>query len=169
MGKLALIALVPAILVPGAAQAAESHCGQDETYLKTSIQGDRFEVAGGKLALQKSTNPKVRTLAQTLITDHSKSLKDAIALARRLGVTVPKTPSESQQWELGTVAGFNGNAFDRSWSDLERLDHIQDISETKDEVKTGCNSAVRKAARKEIPTLKKHLKLAKEALASTSP
>jgi putative membrane protein len=169
MRKLALIALLGAFAVPGAARAAESHCGQDETYLKTSIEGDRFEVAGGKLALQKSTNAKVRTLAQTLIKDHSKSLKDAIALAHRLGVTVPGKPSETQQWQLGTVGGFAGNAFDRSWSDLERLDHMQDISETNDEVKTGCNAAVRKAARQELPTLKQHLKLSKAALTSTTP
>jgi putative membrane protein len=167
MRRLALLAVLPALLVPGVARAAT--CGQDQTYLKTSIQGDRFEIDGGKMALQKTSNPKVRTLAQTLIKDHTKSLKDARKLARRLGVSVPATPSPSQQWELATAAGFSGNAFDRSWSDLEILDHKQDISEARDEVKTGCNLAVRQGARKEIPTLKTHLKLSREAFASTTP
>jgi putative membrane protein len=167
MRRLALLAIVPAFLVPGVAHAAT--CGQDETYLKSSIQGDRFEIAGGKLALTKTSNPKVRTLASTLISDHTKSLKEAVAMARHRGVSVPKAPSPSQQWELATVAGFSGNAFDRSWSDLEILDHMQDISEARDEVKTGCDRTVRHAAHKEIPTLKTHLHLSRVAFASTTP
>jgi putative membrane protein len=158
--------LVLAALAP-AAQA--QHCGQDETWLTSSMQGDRFEIQGGKMALQKSTNPAVRTLAQTLVTDHTKSLKDASHLARAIGLDVPKKPSPSEQWELQTVSAFTGNQFDRSWSSLEDFDHHQDITETKDEVKLGCGSAIRKDARQEIPTLEKHLKLSRAALASTTP
>jgi putative membrane protein len=165
MKKLILLTICALAAFAGTARAA--HCGQDETWLTTSMQGDRFEITGGKMALQKSANPKVRTLAQTLVTDHTKSLRDAEHLAKAIGVSIPKKPSPSQQWELDTVAAFSGNQFDHSWSDLEVLDHHQDITESKDEWKLGCGSAIRKDARHEIPTLEKHLKLSREAYATT--
>jgi hypothetical protein len=43
-------------------------------------------------------------------------------------------------------------------------DHQQDISETSAEASNGTNAAVRPGARKELPTLRKHLKLSRAAL-----
>jgi putative membrane protein len=137
--------------------------GLDEQYLKTSIQGDRFEITGGKLALAKSQNAAVRKLAARLVKDHSKSLKDSVALAKRLGVSAPKAPSPSMQWELQMVSSLSGGAFDRWYSDLEVKDHVQDISEAADEVHNGANHAVRHSAKQEIPTLRTHLKLSRAA------
>jgi len=138
--------------------------GLDEQFLKTAIQGDRFEIAGGRLALAKTQNPAVRTLATRLVKDHGKSLKESLALAKRLGISAPKRPAPSMQWELQVVSTLSGAAFDHWYSDLEVKDHVQDISEAADEVHSGANAAVRRSARQEIPTLRKHLKLSRAAL-----
>jgi putative membrane protein len=138
----------------------------DGQWLMMSIEGDRFEVAGGKLAQSKATTPEVRALGARLVKDHSKSLKDAIKLAKKLRVDVPTAPSPSQRWELKTVAVFSGKEFDRRYADLEVLDHKQDITEAKAEVKQGTNREVRGNARTELPTLKTHLKLSRAALAA---
>ena len=141
-----------------------SYSAWDEEWLKMSIEGDTFEIRGGKLALQKATTPEVKTLAETLIKDHTKSLADAVKVAKKLGIEVPDSPSPSQQWELRVVATFSGKDFDRWYSDLEVQDHIQDIQEAKDEVDKGCNKDVRQLAKDDIPVLEKHLELAKAAL-----
>jgi putative membrane protein len=138
--------------------------GLDEQYVKTSIQGDRFEIAGGKLALAKSQNATVRTLAARLVKDHTKSLKESLALAKRLGISAPKAPTPSMQWELKIVSTLSGGAFDHWYSDLEVKDHVQDISEAADEAHSGVNGSVRSSAKQEIPTLRKHLKLSRAAL-----
>jgi hypothetical protein len=44
------------------------------------------------------------------------------------------------------------------------FDHLQDISEAKDEVQDGKLASVRKESKQEIPILRKHLKLAQQAL-----
>ena len=136
----------------------------DEQWLTTAIEGDRFEVTGATLAASHATNAQVSALGARLLKDHSASLKDATRLARRLGISVPASPSPSQRWELKTVAGFTGADFDRSYADLEVLDHEQDIQEAKDEIQKGVNQAVRHLARTEMPTLVEHLKLSREAL-----
>jgi putative membrane protein len=166
----AAAALAISVGSAGARTDPSSHAGGlsglDKQYLTTSIQGDLFEIRGGKLAERRSRNPYVLKLARTLITDHTKSLHQAAALARRLHVEVPSSPTDSQKWELAIVASLhNRRSFDRWYSSLEVGDHMQDISEASDEVSDGSNAEVRKDARDEIPVLREHLRLARQALA----
>ena len=166
-----ILALVPA--APAFA-ARQSECGapghrtsaQDETWLTTGIEGDRFEIIGGTAAQSKGATPAMKAFGARLVKDHSKSLSDAVKAAHRFGVTVPKTPSPSEEWELRTVGSFSGAAFDRSYADLEVQDHIQDIQETKDEISDGCNRTVRGLARDDLPVLRQHLKIAQQLKAS---
>jgi putative membrane protein len=132
-----------------------------------SIQGDRFEIQGGKLAQEKATTQIVRDLGARLVTDHTKSLQDAVDVAHELGIDVPDEPSPSQQWELRAVAQFQGSEFDRWYSDLEVQDHIQDIQETQDEIDNGCNGQIRQLDEDDLPVLEQHLELARAALAAS--
>ena len=166
----AALVVSAAALAAGAAgspASAAPHRGVsafDEHSLMTSIEGDRFEVTGGKLAETRGSTAAVRALGARLVEDHAASLKDAIKLAHSLGVQVPGSPSPSQQWELQTVASLAGAAFDHGYADLEVLDHVQDIQEAKDEISEGTSSRVRANARTELPTLREHLKLSRAAL-----
>jgi putative membrane protein len=132
----------------------------DKMYLQTAIEGDRFEIEGGKLAQQKGSSDAVKAYGARLVKDHSKSLADAAELARKLGIQVPVAPSPSEQWELQAVA--QSSDFDHSYADLEAKDHQQDIDEAKDEVQDGSNRKVRRSAAEEIPTLQEHLKIAEQ-------
>ncbi len=166
----ACLALAAVIAVPSAgAKSSKSNkvSAADEQYLQTSISGDRFEIIGGKLAERKSKNPAVLKLARTLVSDHSKSLSDAIKLAHELKIDVPSSPTPSMIWELKAVSTFKGKAFNHWYSSLEVYDHIQDIDETSTEVSNGTNSKVRDDARTELPMLRKHLRLARAALAAS--
>jgi putative membrane protein len=158
------------MVVLGGPAAAGAHgaslSGLDKQYLTSSIQGDRFEIAGGNLAQAKSQNPKVRALGVRLVKDHTKSLHEAVRLAHRLGVDVPKSPTPSQRWELQIVGSLSGTAFDQWYARLEVADHHQDITEAADEVTDGINQQVRSSAHKEIPTLREHLRLSEDALKS---
>jgi putative membrane protein len=143
-------------------------CGLDVQWLKMSIQGDVFEIKGGQLALSKSSNAAVKALAQRLITDHTKSLAEALQLAKKYRIDAEQEPTPTQKWQLEEVGELSGNAFDHDYAELEVADHEQDIEEAQDEVRMGCNPEIRADAAKEIPTLKQHLQLAQQALATTS-
>jgi putative membrane protein len=79
MKRLIVLVSVVAALTPAVAGASAP--AQDEQWLQSSISGDRFEVRGGQIALQRATSPQVKALGRRLIRDHSKSLAEAIALA----------------------------------------------------------------------------------------
>jgi putative membrane protein len=140
---------------------------QDMNWLKTSAQGDVFEIVGGRLALAKAESASVKTLANRLVTDHSKSLADAKKTAASFGMKLPNSATPSEQWELQIVGNFSGADFDRWYSALEVKDHQQDIEETTYEVLHGTSPKVRREARKDLPMLRLHLKLAQQAAASS--
>jgi predicted outer membrane protein len=143
-------------------------CGLDREYLKESMEGDLFEIRGGKIAQAISHNPAVLRLAGRLVDDHTISFEDAAKLARRFGVEVPKDPSPSEQWELLIVSKLRGKSFDQWYSSLEVFDHIQDIQLATAEATEGCSKAFRENARNELPMLHLHLRLAREALKASS-
>ena len=63
---------------------------------------------------------------------------------------------------------MSGTGFDAAYAKLEIQDHKQDIEESKTEAREGVNSSVRALARKDLPTLRAHLKLANRALAAVA-
>jgi hypothetical protein len=73
------------------------------------------------------------------------------------------------QWELQIVGTLSGKPYDHWYSDLEVKDHVQDISETTDEAAKGSNAEIRQSSRKELPTLRAHLKLSRLALEASPP
>jgi putative membrane protein len=158
-------AVVAALALAPASSALAATHGQvsaaDKMWLQTSMEGDLFEIAGGKLAQQHGASQAVKDFGARLVTDHTKSFKEARALAKAHGVQIPKAPTPSEQWELATLGGLSGQAFDTAYVSLETADHQQDISETSDEVSDGTNVAVRRAAKQDLPVLRAHLKIAK--------
>ena len=152
----------------GAYVAPPTVSGQDQTYLQSAVEGDAFEVTAGRLALRKSQNADVRRAAGTYARDHALSGAEGKQLAKRLRVQADFAPSPSQQWEIQMLSGLDGAAFDHKYSYLEVLDHKQDLFEAKQEVENGSNPRVVAAARKEIPMLSRHLKLARAALKASS-
>jgi len=155
--------IVVALATMGVVAAAADAPAQDENWLMTSISGDRFEIAGGKIALSKASVPAVRTLAHRLIVDHTKSLHDAVQLALRWGLKPPPAATPSEQWELNRLRYMPKSWFDAQYSALEVKDHNQDIEETGFEARKGSAPDIRREALKDLPMLNLHLRLSKAA------
>jgi putative membrane protein len=165
---LLLTAVAAAALAAGTAGAAKADPPpQDENWLMTSISGDRFEIAGGKIALSRANTAQAKAFAQRLISDHSKSLASAVALAERWGMKPPPAATPSEQWELNRLKNMPRATFDVQYAVLETKDHEQDIEETGFEARDGQAWEIRQEALKDLPMLNMHLKLAK-ALVKTA-
>jgi predicted outer membrane protein len=61
----ALAALLTTMAAPAFAQTMDGR-----TFRTMAAQGDAFEIAASRLALEKSRNPQVRSFAETMIRDH---------------------------------------------------------------------------------------------------
>jgi putative membrane protein len=162
----ATLVAVTAAFATAASGAAAAGGGKpsalDEEWLTTSLQGDLFEVKGGKSAQQKGMSSAVKQLGARLASDHAESFKDGSKLAKSMGIEVPKAPTFPQKWELGQVGSLSGAAFDQGYTSLEALDHMQDIKDAKGEIADGSSQAVISIAKQNLKMYREHLALVKK-------
>ncbi|WP_073950069.1 DUF4142 domain-containing protein [Streptomyces kebangsaanensis] len=152
-----------AALSPGTALAVASPSPQDVAWMKASAAGDRFEIQGGRMAQSHAHSAVVKQLGARLASDHTKSSKDMKKLAAQLKVTLPTTPDSKERAELARLSSLHGSAFDKQYVKTEISDHKTDIAEAKKEISTGSDPQVINEARKDLPVLRTHLKLAEQA------
>ena len=150
-------------LAPAPVQGAKVSA-LDKMWLMSSIQTDLAEISAGKLALSKSSNLAVRRIAIRFIRDHTGLLRSGAALAARLGVPVPHSPSPTQVWAAQILQTLRGRTFNHWYASQEVAGHKESIQMTAFEIRNGTNSAVRQAARMALPMLQAHLRLAQAAL-----
>jgi putative membrane protein len=62
----------------------------DPQIADVALTAHEIDIARGKLALKKTKNAEVKQFAQQMIDDHGGGVKEAVALAARLGVKPEK-------------------------------------------------------------------------------
>jgi|tagenome__1003787_1003787.scaffolds.fasta_scaffold19776866_1 putative membrane protein len=167
---LAALLVTAALATAAGARTTTASVGPlDEHWLEASAQGDVYEVAVGKLAMQKGSG-EACTIGKMLATDHRKSLQDTRKTARQVGVKLPATPDPLQQAIITELSRADGSSFQQMFATIGVGDHRLDIMEAKEEMKDGQTPQVKALAKKELPTLQKHLsaftKLAKATSSS---
>jgi putative membrane protein len=163
MKQLVLICLVLASMAPSVGYAATPRT-LDAQWLQTSIANDRFEIMAGKLAVRRSSNGHLSALAGRIISDHTRSLTVATALAGRERVDVPSVLTPMMQWHLHILQSLPTSRFEREYITFQIRVHQENIVLAGSEVEFGKDKAVRKLADQESNTLSKHLRLARQAL-----
>lgn len=147
---------------PAAPMAAESKLdSSDRDFLENAAQSGHMEVEGSKMALEKSQNADVKKFAQQMIDDHGKAGQQLAALAKSKGVDVPTDPSLMQQAKLKTL-GMRDEGFDKAYAEgvgvSAHEDAVKLFEEASNEAK---DPEVKQFATETLPTLQKHLQMAK--------
>jgi len=138
---------------------------QDRAFLMAAHQGNLAEIAGGDVALAKSHNAEVRSIARRLIVDHRRLDAQVRAVACRHGVQLPDRPSAEQQRELAAVAAKSGAAFDLAWLKLQEAAHVKTLALIDKELRAGRAPDVKAAAAGARPVVAEHLAMVRAALA----
>lgn len=141
------------------AVAAFARSSTSEEFLSKAMQGDASEIKLGQLAERNAGSAAVRNFGKTLVVDHSKAEQQVKATAGSLGYQPPEQPAGEAQQEYDKLQALSGSAFDREFVDYMVKDHQKDIAAFRKEAqaKDGPTSAL---AKKQLPVLEKHLKLA---------
>jgi putative membrane protein len=146
-----------ALSAPSAAVAAapKTHVTTIDTqWVQAAIQGELAQVQAGELALQKSNRPVIDVLAKAMILRHAHMLALSTQAATKLGITVPTTPSASQQAMITTLQGLSGKAFAQAFASDEATGHAAFITLSEQEIATGTSVAAKAAARYYLPMMK---------------
>jgi putative membrane protein len=120
--------LLAALVAASAVQAAPALTDAEIAHI--AYTAGQLDIDAAHLALEKTTDPKVKAFAETMVRDHEAVNKQALALVGKLGVT-PADNDVSKSLAAGAKAAHDkqgklkGKAFDRAYVANEVAYHAQ--------------------------------------------
>ena len=174
MIKLSIIT-VTAVLIAGAiaqAQTSGAPAPTDPQIAMIAVTADNVDIAYGKLAAEKTSNPKVKEFGELMVRDHTSVNKKATDLAKKLNLT-PEESATSRSLKsdgdkmLEKLRGMSGAEFDKAYIDNEVSYHeavIKTVTETL--IPNTKNAELKKLLESAGPIFNSHLKHAKELQSS---
>ena len=139
-----------------------SMSASDKKFVREAAQGGMAEVELGKLATEKASSPEVKKFGQRMVDDHSKANDQLKEVASSQGITLPNKLSPKDEMTKERLSKLSGEQFDKAYMSDMVKDHTQDVADFERESSSGRDSEVKNFAAQTLPTLKDHLRQAKE-------
>ncbi len=142
-----------------AAQLASS-----DVFIQKTAAGNKFEIDTSRMALEKTSNDKIRSFAREMIADHTKAGKDFKNAVAKAGMDNPApddTPDAHQKSVMDSLRQASGGDFDRKYIDAQVEAHNDTTALFADYVENGSNGDLKSFSRILLPTLKHHQDMAK--------
>ena len=153
------LALGCATLVGGTAVKAQG-ADQDKQFLMTASQSDYTEMTFSKLALQKSTNPQVKTYAQKMIDDHTKLEAQMKPFADQMGVTPVTALDATHQQQYDQMSSLSGTDLDKAYMSAMDTDHHASLDNFKTEESSTTNAPLKATVKKGEKVVAQHTEMA---------
>lgn len=144
------------------APPANGPASGDAVFMSSAMAAGLAEINEAQMALQKSQNPAVRAFAQRMIADHSLADSQLQAMAQDKGLSLPQAPTQAEQQQASQLASFSGQQFDFNYAHDQVADHIKAVALFQQEVSSPGDLQIRNLAATTLPTLQKHLELARQ-------
>jgi putative membrane protein len=129
----------------------------DAKFATTAANGGMAEVALGKLALEKTTNPKIKDFANMMITDHGKANDELKAIAKTKNITLPDSVDADHQKKMADLRQKSEKDFDKAYVDAMVDGHKKTLDLMKDAAKSCKDADLKAFAAKTAPTVQMHL------------
>lgn len=129
----------------------------DAQFATKAADGGMAEVALGKLALSKTTNPQIKDFAQMMVTDHSKANNELDSIAKAKNITLPVAVSAEHQKKMDDLSQKTGTDFDKAYVDAMVEGHKKTLTLMQDEAKNGKDVDLAAFASKTAVTVQTHL------------
>ena len=143
---------------PAASGAADT---DDAAFVANAASGGMMEVELGSLAEKKAADPDVKAFGRRMVEDHSKANDGLRAVAAKAGIPVPGKMSAENHATVQELSALQGEAFNRRYVELMVEDHEKDVAAFHKQASAG-DSSIDSWARDTLPTLERHLEMARE-------
>jgi putative membrane protein len=134
----------------------------DMRSMQKMAQADMAEIAAGKVAAEKASNPEVKKYGQHMVDEHSKMLDEGSKLAQAKGMKPPAAPEKKQQDALKKLQGLSGEDFDRQYVQQMVKDHQDALKLAEKTAKDAKDPELKAHAQKGAPHIKEHLAMARK-------
>src|SRR5262249_33977085 len=110
----------------------------------------------------RAANPKVKEFAARMIKDHTAANKRLVAAAKNQRVAVVAGFDRESRKMFMELSKLQGEAFDREDMKMMVDDHEKDVAMVEEFAKKATDPEIKKFCEDTLPTLREHLKMAKE-------
>ena len=134
----------------------------DSMFMTHATADGMTEIQMGQMALEKSSDQKVKQLAQRIVDDHTDANTKLRVLARDKQVTLPVAPPKDAQDKAAAMTSLDGTKFDQAWATAMVSDHQKAVAMFADEIKRTQDPKIQAFANGTLPALKSHLEQAQQ-------
>lgn len=128
----------------------------DKQFMMDAGAGGNTEVLASKVALDRSSNDRVKGFANMMINDHTKAGDELKSLASAHSVTLPDSVMAKQHSELQTLRSTSANGFDKAYMNMMVKDHKETVDKFQMAAQKCDAGDLKGWASKTLPTLKMH-------------
>jgi putative membrane protein len=143
-------------------KASDDKKFSDTHFVDHAYTAGQNEVLMNRMALQRTRNEDVRKFAQKMLEDHGKNNQELTLVVSELRIAVPDKPLPEQEKDMRHLVSNEVKDFDKEFMDHMVTDHEKAVKLFEQASKELKNEKLKDFATKTLPTLKEHLKLAKE-------
>ena len=138
-------------------ETVENKKEDDAEFAVEAADAGMFEVQLGTLAATKASSPEVKTFAQMMVDDHTKSNNELKSLAQQKNITLPTTLGNEFQRKYENFNEKTGADFDKDYMDQMVSDHKEAIREFEEEAEDGNDPELKSWASTKLTALRHHL------------
>jgi putative membrane protein len=156
------------------AAAKTNNSWTDGQILAFAGAASRGEIAEGKLAETKATNPKVKAFARLMVSDHTKMLSEGNSFAKKNNITPDSTKGDVVDLEKGAIDEMKdlqtkpkGNDWDKDFIDKAIDDHKAVLEKLQQAQNATTNPALKELLTKATTKVQDHLQKAQAIKDST--
>ena len=132
-----------------------------------AAQSDEYEIQAGRTAAVQATDPRVRSFAEEMINEHtrtSQTMREAMASS---GLQPPPPALSSDQARLlSALQSLRGAEFDRTYARQQVLAHDVALAVAQSYAGAGSDPNLRRAAQTAVPLIQHHLDMAQKLRAA---
>ncbi|MBD2723088.1 DUF4142 domain-containing protein [Hymenobacter armeniacus] len=135
----------------------EKNMNYDSEFLTKAASGGMLEVELGKQVAARALTPEAKQFAQQMVSDHTKSNAELMALATKKNITLPTVLGDDHAKVLKDVTEEKGIKMDQEYLKEMLKDHQEDVKEFTDASIKASDPDIKAFAAKNVPVLQMHL------------
>lgn len=134
----------------------------DAEFVQKASAGSLAEIEFGKLAPDRAANENVKTYAKRMVEDHTNWNKKLSVIAAKKNIPMARELEKECREQCDKLRELRGAEFDKTYIQGEVKGHEMAIKCVEGYIKSSQDEELKTFAQEALPTLKEHLKQAKE-------
>ena len=139
--------------------AAPAGAMTSESFVSNAAIGGMYEVEAGRIAAQRSTDPRIKTLGESMVADHTKAGNALKPIAAAANITVPMALDQRHQGLIDNLRGASDQDFNRVYLQQQEAAHNETAMLLENYGRMGDSDALKAWAAETLPVVRGHQRM----------